>query len=92
MTRAIEPAVKLKINGNHIPERQQHMDNSEQYLHLWAIVPPPDMAQQIDDLRKEFSVNFQCFKALKPPVHCTLYTLFKSTIAEVQAQIEPLGK
>ena len=68
------------------------MENSGQYLHLWAIVPPADIAQEIDDLRKEFSVNFQCFKALKPPVHLTLYTLFKSTIPDVESRIEPLSR
>ena len=51
----------------------------QESLYLWAIVPPADIVQKIDEQRKEFSINFQCFKALKPPVHITLYTVFKET-------------
>ena len=64
------------------------MGNSEQYLHLWAIVPPPDLAQRIDGIRKEFSVNFQCFKGLRPPVHLTLFAPYKAAIADVEAEID----
>ena len=48
-------------------------------LYLWAIVPPAYTGQKIEEQRNEFSINFQCFKALKPPVHITLYTVFKET-------------
>ena len=42
-------------------------------LYLIAILPPPEVAQRIDDIRKECSEKYQVFKALKPPVHITLY-------------------
>lgn len=42
-------------------------------LYLIAILPPPAVAQRIDDIRKECSERYQVFKALKPPVHITLY-------------------
>ena len=42
-------------------------------LYLIAILPPPEVAQRIDHIRKECSEKYQVFKALKPPVHITLY-------------------
>ncbi|WP_207427467.1 2'-5' RNA ligase family protein [Pedobacter sp. SYSU D00535] len=42
-------------------------------LYLTAILPPPRLAEEIDEIRKEISVKYQVFAALKPPVHITLY-------------------
>jgi 2'-5' RNA ligase len=42
-------------------------------LFLTAILPPKELSEQIDDLRKELSERFKIFAALKPPVHITLY-------------------
>ncbi len=42
-------------------------------LYLIAILPPPDQAGRIDALRRECSEKYQVFKALRPPVHMTLY-------------------
>ena len=42
-------------------------------LYLTAILPPPDLSEEIDDIRKELSEKYQVFAALKPPVHITLY-------------------
>lgn len=42
-------------------------------LYLTAILPPADLSEEIDEIRKELSVKYQVFAALKPPVHITLY-------------------
>lgn len=42
-------------------------------LYLTAILPPPELSQQIDDIRKELSEQFKIYAALKPPAHITLY-------------------
>jgi len=48
------------------------------HIYMWAIVPPADLDRRIDAVRKEFSERFQCYRALKPPVHLTLYMPFKT--------------
>jgi 2'-5' RNA ligase len=50
------------------------MDN----LYMFAIMPPHSLALKIDDERKNFAEKYKCIKALKPPVHITLYEPFKS--------------
>jgi 2'-5' RNA ligase len=55
---------------------------------MWAIVPPPDLVRRIDAARKEFSEAFQCYKALKPPVHLTLFMPFKTTDETLQQHID----
>jgi 2'-5' RNA ligase len=62
------------------------------YLHLWAVVPPPDLEQQIDAIRKEFSANFNAVAALKPPVHITLYKPFSVPVPDVRKHIEKLRR
>jgi 2'-5' RNA ligase len=52
---------------------------TEEQLYLWAILPPPDLEGRIEAARQEFAGNFQCFKALRPPVHLTLYQPFKTS-------------
>lgn len=42
-------------------------------LYLTAILPPSLLSEEIHDIRKEISERFSVFKALKPPVHITLY-------------------
>ncbi|PWG81412.1 2'-5' RNA ligase family protein [Pararcticibacter amylolyticus] len=42
-------------------------------LYLTAILPPPSLAEEIDEIRKEISERFKVYKALKPPVHITLF-------------------
>lgn len=44
---------------------------------MFAIVPPPGVEQQIQKERLLFSENYNCHKALKPPVHITMYEPFK---------------
>lgn len=42
-------------------------------LYLTAILPPAELSEQIDDIRKELSERYKIYAALKPPVHITLY-------------------
>lgn len=42
-------------------------------LYLTAILPPPELSEQIDEIRMELSQQFNIYAALKPPVHITLY-------------------
>ncbi|MEJ6979410.1 2'-5' RNA ligase family protein [Pedobacter sp. P351] len=42
-------------------------------LYLTAIIPPQDLAEEIDEIRKELSDQYKVYAALKPPVHITLY-------------------
>ncbi|HXH98820.1 MAG TPA: 2'-5' RNA ligase family protein [Sphingobacteriaceae bacterium] len=42
-------------------------------LYLLALLPPPDLSSQINEIRKECSEKFKVYKALKHPVHITLY-------------------
>lgn len=68
------------------------MSDNNEVPWLISIVPPPDIVKRIDDLRKEFSENFNCFKALKPPVHLTLYAPVKLADADMEAQIIKLRR
>lgn len=42
-------------------------------LYLTAILPPSEAANRIHQLRIECSEKYQVYKALRPPVHITLY-------------------
>ncbi len=46
-------------------------------LYLIAILPPEDLSRQINEIRVQCSEKFGVQKALKPPVHITLYRPFK---------------
>lgn len=46
-------------------------------LYLIAILPPEDLSRQIHEIRVQCSEKFGVQKALKPPVHITLYRPFK---------------
>lgn len=54
---------------------------------MFAIMPPPEFAEEIHRLRLEFSKKFGFVKALKPPVHITIVPPF-SVPAELCAQFE----
>jgi 2'-5' RNA ligase len=45
-------------------------------LYLTAILPPAQLSEQIDDIRKECAERFNVKAGLKPPVHITLYRPF----------------
>lgn len=47
---------------------------------MFAIMPPEKLAIRIDDERKNFAEKYKAIKALKPPVHITLYEPFKEDI------------
>ncbi len=46
-------------------------------LYLIAVLPPEDLSRQIDEIRIQCAQKFGVQKALKPPVHITLYRPFK---------------
>lgn len=50
-------------------------------LYMFAIMPPPDLAAKIHNERLNFAEEFKFVKALKPPVHITLYPPFKIPIS-----------
>lgn len=64
------------------------MKEHEARLHLSAIVPPLELEQKIDAIRREFSESFQCYKALRPPVHLTLYKPFNQSDEKVAEHID----
>jgi 2'-5' RNA ligase len=45
-------------------------------LYFIAILPPEEVNNQIEEIRLECSRKFGVFKALRPPVHITLYPPF----------------
>lgn len=45
---------------------------------MLAIMPPPDLAKDIERVRLEFSEKYHCKAALKPPVHITLVPPYKA--------------
>lgn len=53
---------------------------------MFAIMPPHSLALKIDDERKNFAEKYKCVKALKPPVHITLYEPFKRS-SEIEEKI-----
>ncbi len=46
-------------------------------LYFIALTPPLDLSEKIDRIRKELSVKYNCYAALKPPVHLTVKESFK---------------
>ena len=49
-------------------------------LFFVAILPPPEISAGIDEIRKQCSINYQVYSALKPPVHITLIPPFKLNV------------
>ncbi|NEU08266.1 2'-5' RNA ligase family protein [Flavihumibacter sp. R14] len=45
-------------------------------LYLIALLPGADISEQIHEIRLECSEKFDVYKALRPPVHITLYPPF----------------
>ncbi len=50
-------------------------------LYLIAVLPPEDLSHQINEIRVQCSEKFGVQKALKQPVHITLYRPFKMETA-----------
>jgi len=46
-------------------------------LFFIAIIPPSPISADIDQIRKQCSLDYQVYAALKPPVHITLIPPFK---------------
>jgi 2'-5' RNA ligase len=46
-------------------------------LYFIAIIPPADISHSIDEIRKQCSLDYKVYSALKPPVHITLAPPFK---------------
>ena len=50
--------------------------NQATSLYMFAIMPPPELAAKIHNERLNFADEYKFVKALKPPVHITLYPPF----------------
>jgi 2'-5' RNA ligase len=48
-----------------------------EYLFFVAILPPPKITDEIEEIRNQCSLDHQVYTALKPPVHITLIPPFK---------------
>lgn len=46
------------------------------HLYMFAIMPPAELAAEIHNERLLFAQKYHAYKALKPPVHITLYPPF----------------
>jgi methylated-DNA-[protein]-cysteine S-methyltransferase len=64
---------------------------AEQTDYMIALMPPPDLSEEIHNIRKEFSEKYNCIKALAPPVHITLQAPFKMDAGMEQAVIDILN-
>lgn len=58
-------------------------------LYLLALLPPPQLSEEIHAIRLECSEKFGVYKALRPPVHITLYRPFRTKQA-FENQLNPL--
>ena len=47
-------------------------------LYLLALLPPPHLSEEIHQIRLECAEKFDVHKALRPPVHITLYRPFRA--------------
>lgn len=59
-------------------------------LYLLALMPPPELSGQIHEIRLECAEKFGVKKALRPPVHITLYRPFHMETAFEQPLIRLL--
>lgn len=57
-------------------------------LYMVAIMPPPPIAKDIEQIRFGFADKYNCKAALKPPVHITLIPPYK-TQSESEEKIIP---
>lgn len=55
-------------------------------LFLWAILPPEELAERIDAWRRECAERFSASRALRLPVHLTLYPPFHADESEMLKQ------
>jgi 2'-5' RNA ligase len=53
-------------------------------IYLFTVMPPPELAARIEAVRRECADQFGTVRALKPPVHITLFVPFKATDEEAQ--------
>lgn len=60
-------------------------------LYLLAILPPLQLSEEIHQIRLECSEKFGVMKALRPPVHITLYRPFRAEEAFEKQLIRLLG-
>ncbi len=58
-------------------------------LYMMAVVPPADLEVRIQKERIFFAERYNCVKALKPPVHITVYEPFKEE-ADLPIRLKPL--
>lgn len=49
-----------------------------EHLYMFAIMPPVEIAKRIRMEQEIFAEKYNCAKALKPPVHITIYEPFKA--------------
>lgn len=49
-------------------------------LYMFAIMPPAGLAARIHNERENFAEKYKCTKALKPPVHITMYRPFNESV------------
>lgn len=81
--------------GGDLPEVRTNPDYVYLYhmeaLYMLAIMPPEDLREKIQKERVFFAERYNCVKALKPPVHITIYEPFKEEHDLVQ-RIAPLQK
>lgn len=49
----------------------------KQSLYFWAILPPEEIAAEVDALRQEIAARFDTKRALRLPVHLTIYPPFR---------------
>jgi 2'-5' RNA ligase len=58
---------------------------------MFAIMPPADLAARIHNERLLFSEKYHCVKALKPPVHITVYPPFNNS-PDFETKIKEIEK
>jgi len=58
---------------------------------MFAIMPPEKTLRRISSERDIFAVKYNCVRALKPPVHITLYPPF-SAPNDIEQSIQKIGK
>lgn len=59
-------------------------------LYFIAVLPPPNLGNEIDEIRKACAVEHQVSSALKPPVHITLIPPFKLNSIQEQKLVKSL--
>ena len=53
------------------------MDSDKQRIYFIAIVPPFDLRQEVEDIKRYFAETYQSRHALKSPAHITLHMPFR---------------